>query len=184
MNIFLLRKEQNLDYDKKYMTYLSINTNSYKKKLPDPKKVKPVHQQDNKRSEDSSLTSAERKNLNNTDIEEKNPKEKNVHSSNSIGLSHRNSTALLYEVKTILYVHLRYPEEIILCVDYNTGDIITNVLHLPENYWRIICFETKTFPENKFRVSLHDVGYWASYNNKVYYLYHGKTVPLLKNKSI
>ena len=169
------------------MTYLSINTNLYKKELAKEKKVTPVRKKDNKRSEDSSLTSSERKYLNNVDNEEKNPKQNNENSSNGanlIGLSPGNPTALVHEVNPILYVHLRYPEEIILCVDYNTGDIITNILHLPESYWGIICFETKTFPENKFRVSLYDVGYWASYNSKVHYLYHGKTVPLLKNKSI
>ena len=167
------------------MTYLSINTNLYKKKLTNHKRVNRVNEKDDKRSEDSALASPERKHFNNTDNEDSNPKKNDVNSSNGgnlINLSHVNATALLYEVKIILYVHLSYPEEIILCVDYNTGDIITNILHLPENYWRIICFETKTFPENQFRVSLHDVGYWVSFNNKVHYLYHGKTVPLLKNK--
>jgi len=100
------------------------------------------------------------------------------------GLGAVNNLFLLNEIKNIIYVMLTFPKQAFISVNQQTGDIITNILDIPENYWHIIRFNPETFPENKQKVNLCDIGYWVADKNRVVYLFKGKTVLLLKNDQI
>jgi len=100
------------------------------------------------------------------------------------GLGAVNNLFLLNEIKNIIYVMLTFPKQAFISVNRQTGDIITNILDIPENYWHIIRFNPETFPENKQKVNLFDIGYWVADKNRVVYLFKGKTVLLLKNDQI
>ena len=166
------------------MSSLSLNSSAYRRKMMigEHKKVKPMDNQSEGRSKDSERSNKD-KQAKKAEDEEKEKTEIKKENQDLDVIIPKNFP-VIKSIKKILSINLHYPKNQELQIDYETGDIITDVLDIPENFLGIICFNPKTFPKNKNRANLFDVAYWLASNRRVNYICEGKTVSLLKNDSI
>tara|TARA_Y100001970_G_scaffold43778_1_gene54653 strand:- start:42050 stop:42541 length:492 start_codon:yes stop_codon:yes gene_type:complete len=163
------------------MSSLSLNSSAYRRKMMigEHKKVKPMDNQSEGRSKDSEVGQEEKdKKI----VDDKEKEKKKIKQELSVSIP--KNYPIIKSIKKVFYIKLNYPEKKELNIDYKTGDIITNILDIPENYLGIICFDPKTFPKDNDRANLYDVAYWLANDNCVTYISMGKTVSLLKNDSI
>ena len=163
------------------MSYLSIKSNAYSKKLSEHKKVKSIHDDSEKRPKDSPSDNI-KNNLKRNEEKSKKQHSLNKKNNQKSHYTEIKSRSLIHEVKKVIYIILSYPKKTEISVEYDTGDIITDIVMIPKNYWKIISFNPKTFPKHKTKIKLYDVAYWAAFENTVQYISQGNIVPLLKNK--
>ena len=166
------------------MSSLSLNSSAYRRKMMigEHKKVKPLDNQVEGRSKDSEMNSKDREKKRKDKKGKKNVEKKVL--SKKLDVIPPKNYPIFKSIKKVLRINLSYPEKKELAIDYETGDIVTDILEIPENFLGIICFDPKTFPKNKNRANLFDVAYWLAINSRVNYICEGKTVSLLKNDSI
>tara|TARA_B100000131_G_scaffold112766_1_gene109937 strand:+ start:1029 stop:1529 length:501 start_codon:yes stop_codon:yes gene_type:complete len=166
------------------MSFLSLNSNAYarKNKIGEHKKVRAIDNQSERRSEDSGLNKKgqepKKKIKSSEDTPIKEEKE------NKISFTDAKNALIFNQVKSSIFIELMYPEKKMIEVDCKTGEIITDIMMIPKVFWDIICFDAKTFTNNKNKFMLFDVAYWVATAKGVTYICLGKTVSLLKNDSI
>ena len=166
------------------MSLLSLNASAYarKTKMGELKKVKSIEGQDESRSEDSAMSNMNKEGRKKRNSQkEQEPPKKEDQENKPILVKEVNTIDIVSKVKEIIHVELTYPKKLYLLVDYQTGDIVTDIMMIPKNYWGMICFDKTTFKNNNKAMRLCDVAYWVAHDRKVYYIWHGKTVSLLKN---
>ena len=64
-------------------------------------------------------------------------------------------------------------------IDRESGTILSDVLTIRKRFRRIISFNPKTLTDAKHEFFLSEVGYWISFNHKVFYIVSGTTSRLL-----